>query len=71
MNSSVARIVSYLSRYATILRGDLIYMGNTVFDPDLRELKPGDIMEVELEGVGTITNKLVEMKGALPFPTGE
>ena len=71
MNSSVARIVSYLSRYATILPGDLIYMGNTVFDPDLRELKPGDIMEVELEGVGTITNKLVEMKGALPFPTGE
>lgn len=71
MNSSVARIISYLSRYATILPGDLIYMGNTVFDPDLRELKAGDVMEVELEGVGTISNKIVEMKGALPLATSD
>ena len=70
MNSSVARIVSYLSRYSTILPGDLIFMGNTVFDPDLRELKAGDVMEVELEGVGTISNKIVEMRGVLPLATG-
>jgi len=69
MLSSVAEVVSYLSVYMTLLPGDLIYMGTPNPNPDLREMKTGDIVEVELEGVGVVRNRVVEMKGGLPLPT--
>ena len=69
MLSSVAEVVSYLSVYMTLLPGDLIYMGTPNPNPDLREMKTGDVVEVELEGVGVVRNRVVEMKGGLPLPT--
>jgi 2-keto-4-pentenoate hydratase/2-oxohepta-3-ene-1,7-dioic acid hydratase in catechol pathway len=49
----VDTIVSYISQYATLLPGDVIYTGA----PGLtRAMSPGDIVEVEVEGVGTLRN---------------
>lgn len=49
----VPAIVSHISRHVTLYPGDLIYTG-TPGKTD--KLKPGDTVEVEVEGVGTLTN---------------
>src|SRR3972149_3512505 len=69
MLSSVAEVVSYMSAYMTLWPGDLIYMGTLNPNPDLREMKVGDVCEVEIEGIGVLRNRVVAMKGGLPLPT--
>jgi 2-keto-4-pentenoate hydratase/2-oxohepta-3-ene-1,7-dioic acid hydratase in catechol pathway len=49
----VGAIVSYISRYMTLEPGDLIYTGTP---GQTTALKPGDVVEVELEGVGILRN---------------
>ncbi len=53
---NVETIVSYVSRYVTLLPGDLIFTG-TPGSTDA--MKPGDVVEVEIEGVGTLRNTVV------------
>ncbi|KAI9755132.1 MAG: hypothetical protein M4579_004398 [Chaenotheca gracillima] len=58
----VAKTISFLSRGTTLLPGDLIFTGTpqgvgTGRTPPLW-LKDGDIVEVGLEGAGTIVNKV-------------
>lgn len=55
-----ARIINYVSTFATLLPGDIIATGTPTgsggrFDPP-RWLTPGDLVEVEVEGVGTLLN---------------
>jgi 2-keto-4-pentenoate hydratase/2-oxohepta-3-ene-1,7-dioic acid hydratase in catechol pathway len=50
---NVAAIVSFASMYVTLEPGDLIYTGTP---GKTREIRPGDVVEVELEGVGTLRN---------------
>ncbi len=50
-------MVSYVSTYFTLEPGDLIWsgtMGRT------RAMQPGDVYEVEIEGVGTLRNEVVQ-----------
>lgn len=54
---SVAEIVSYVSRYVTLEPGDVIYTGTP---GTTRQMKPGDVVEVELEGVGVLKNRVVQ-----------
>ncbi len=49
----VARIVSWVSRHVTLEPGDLIYTGTP---GTTSALQPGDVVEVELEGVGILRN---------------
>ena len=49
----VSTIVSYISRYITLEPGDLIFTGTP---GSTSALNPGDVVEVELEGVGILTN---------------
>jgi len=49
----VPAIVSYVSRYVTLLPGDVIYTGTPGATSAIR---PGDVVEVELEGVGVLRN---------------
>lgn len=54
--------ISFLSRGCTLLPGDIIWTGTPQGvgmgrKPQLW-FKDGDVMEVELEGVGTCTNKV-------------
>jgi 2-keto-4-pentenoate hydratase/2-oxohepta-3-ene-1,7-dioic acid hydratase in catechol pathway len=52
----VAAIVSYVSRYVTLEPGDLIFTGTP---GSTRAMAVGDVVEVELEGVGILRNALV------------
>ncbi len=54
----VAKIVSYVSRFVTLLPGDLIFTGTP---GTTRPMKPGDVVEVELEGVGTLRNTVTAL----------
>jgi 2-keto-4-pentenoate hydratase/2-oxohepta-3-ene-1,7-dioic acid hydratase in catechol pathway len=52
----VAQTVSFMSRYVTLYPGDLIFTGT----PGTTEaIRPGDTVEVELEGVGVLSNPVV------------
>ena len=46
--------VSYISQYVTLLPGDVIYTGTP---GSTRAFKAGDVIEVELEGVGILRNR--------------
>jgi len=52
----VAEIVSYVSRYVTLYPGDIIFTGTP---GSTQAMEPGDVVEVELEGVGILRNTIV------------
>jgi 2-keto-4-pentenoate hydratase/2-oxohepta-3-ene-1,7-dioic acid hydratase in catechol pathway len=62
----VAELVEFLSRGTTLLPGDVIFTGTPAGVAMGRKppnwLQDGDVVEVGLEGVGTITNKVVMVK---------
>lgn len=49
----VDEIVSYISRYVTLEPGDLIFTGTP---GSTAAMNPGDVVEVEVEGVGVLRN---------------
>jgi len=53
---NVEAIVSYISHYVTLFPGDLIFTGTP---GTTKAMKPNDIVEIELEGVGILRNKVV------------
>jgi len=46
-------VVSFISRVMTLMPGDLIFTGTP---SGIGRLKPGDVVEVTIEGVGTLRN---------------
>jgi 2-keto-4-pentenoate hydratase/2-oxohepta-3-ene-1,7-dioic acid hydratase in catechol pathway len=57
-------LINYISTFATLVPGDIIVTGTPTgagarFDPP-RWLKPGDIVEVEAEGIGMLRNGVVD-----------
>lgn len=58
----VEEIVSYVSRYVTLYPGDIIFTGTP---GSTQAMEPGDVVEVELEGVGILRNTVVQ-GGNLP-----
>ena len=57
-------LINYISTFTTLVPGDVIVTGTPTgagarFDPP-RYLKPGDIIEVEAEGVGLLRNGVVD-----------
>lgn len=57
--NDVPSMVSFLSRYVTLHPGDLIFTGTP---GQTASLKPGDVVEVELSGVGVLRNKVAAEK---------
>jgi 2-keto-4-pentenoate hydratase/2-oxohepta-3-ene-1,7-dioic acid hydratase in catechol pathway len=55
----VPATVSFISEHVTLYPGDLIYTGTP---GETSEIKPGDVVEVELEGVGVLRNPVVAEK---------
>ena len=53
---NVAKMVSTISQHVTLHPGDLIFTGTS---GTTSPIKPGDKVEVEIEGVGTLTNGVV------------
>jgi 2-keto-4-pentenoate hydratase/2-oxohepta-3-ene-1,7-dioic acid hydratase in catechol pathway len=52
----IPTIISYLSTYITLLPGDVIYTGTP---GTTSAMKPGDIVEVDIEGIGVLRNPVV------------
>jgi len=55
---NTSAIVSYISKYVTLQPGDLIFTGTP---GETKAIKPGDVVEVEVEGVGVLRNKVVRV----------
>ena len=49
-------IVSWISTWVTLMPGDLIYTGTP---GSTRRMSPGDVVEVEIEGIGLLRNPVV------------
>lgn len=61
---SFRKIVSYVSTFTTLVPGDIIVTGTPTgagarFDPPVW-LKPGDVVEVEAEGIGILRNGVAD-----------
>ncbi len=54
---SIREIVAYISRFFTLEAGDLILTGTPA---GVGALKPGDVVEVEIEKIGVLTNRVEE-----------
>lgn len=57
-------LINYISTFTTLMPGDVIVTGTPTgagarFDPP-RYLKPGDVIEIEAEGVGLLRNGVVD-----------
>ena len=60
---SLAEIVAYASRNEIVVPGQVIGSGTVGLGCGLelyRKLKPGDVIELEIEGIGTLRNRLAE-----------
>ena len=51
----VENYISEMTKYMTLHPGDVIWMGT---DGAAENLKVGDVCEVEISGVGTLTNPI-------------
>jgi 2-keto-4-pentenoate hydratase/2-oxohepta-3-ene-1,7-dioic acid hydratase in catechol pathway len=49
----VETMVSYVSQFITLFPGDVLYTGTPA---QTRAMQPGDVVEVEIEGIGTLRN---------------
>jgi len=49
----VPTVISFISRYVTLTPGDAIYTGTP---GNTRAMQPGDVVEVEIEGIGILRN---------------
>lgn len=58
--NDVPTIISYISQYITLYPGDLIYTGTS---GTTRALKAGDVVEVEVAGIGTLSNPVAPERG--------
>ena len=57
-------LVADIARTITLVPGDMLFSGTPAFS---RPVKPGDVVEVEVEGLGRLTNHIVE--GPTPIRT--
>lgn len=60
----VARQIAYISTFTTLVPGDIIVTGTPTgagarFDPPIW-LKPGDVVEIEAEGIGVLRNGVAD-----------
>ena len=50
-------LVADIARTITLVPGDMLFSGTPAFS---RPVEPGDVVEVEVEGLGTLRNRIVE-----------
>ena len=55
------RLVSYLSQAITLLPGDVIITGTP---SGVGPVVPGDVVDIDIEGIGVLTNPVVAEKAA-------
>lgn len=52
----VGEIIEYITAFTTLLPGDVVLTGTP---SGVGPVEPGDIMEVEIDGIGVLTNRVV------------
>ena len=52
----IAQVIATMTRYVTLHPGDVIWMGS---EGSVRQIADGDVVEIEIEGIGKITNPVV------------
>ncbi len=57
----IATIVNYVTQFVTLQPGDIIFTGTP---GQTKAMAPGDIIEVEVEGVGVLRNRIAEARAA-------
>ena len=60
-------LVADIARTITLVPGDILFSGTPAFS---RPVQPGDIVEVEVEGLGKLTNHIVEGPTAIRTDVG-
>jgi 2-keto-4-pentenoate hydratase/2-oxohepta-3-ene-1,7-dioic acid hydratase in catechol pathway len=53
-----AYLVSFISHVMTLCPGDVIITGTP---PGVGPMQPGDVVEVQIEGIGTLSNKVIRL----------
>jgi 2-keto-4-pentenoate hydratase/2-oxohepta-3-ene-1,7-dioic acid hydratase in catechol pathway len=53
---NIPQFIAVMTRYFTLWPGDVIWMGTDGSSPDI---KAGDVVEVDITGIGTLRNKFV------------
>jgi 2-keto-4-pentenoate hydratase/2-oxohepta-3-ene-1,7-dioic acid hydratase in catechol pathway len=56
----VRHLISFISRVMTLLPGDVIATGTPA---GIGPMRPGDVVEVRVEGIGTLRNRVLAEKG--------
>jgi 2-keto-4-pentenoate hydratase/2-oxohepta-3-ene-1,7-dioic acid hydratase in catechol pathway len=56
MTHSIPAIVSYVSKNMTLLPGDIILTGSPA---GISQIKAGDVIECEIEGIGILANSVI------------
>jgi len=57
---SVSRLISVITAFMTLYPGDVVWTGTP--KGGASPIKVGDVIEVEVEGIGVLKNKLVAPK---------
>jgi 5-oxopent-3-ene-1,2,5-tricarboxylate decarboxylase/2-hydroxyhepta-2,4-diene-1,7-dioate isomerase len=60
-------LVADIARLITQVPGDLLFSGTPAFS---RPVQPGDVVEVEVEGLGTLVNRIVDGPTAVRTDVG-
>ena len=55
---NIETIIGYVSRYVTLVPGDVIYTGTP---GNTKPMQPGDVVEIEVEGVGVLRNRIARL----------
>jgi 5-oxopent-3-ene-1,2,5-tricarboxylate decarboxylase/2-hydroxyhepta-2,4-diene-1,7-dioate isomerase len=53
---SVGKLISFISEFMTLRPGDIIFTGSP---EGACNVNVGDVMEIEIEGIGILKNKVV------------
>jgi 2-keto-4-pentenoate hydratase/2-oxohepta-3-ene-1,7-dioic acid hydratase in catechol pathway len=56
----VRRLISFISQVMTLLPGDVIATGTP---SGIGPMRPGDVVEVKVEGIGTLRNRVLAEEG--------
>ena len=62
---NIADVIEYTTKYIPLDPGDVIYTGTpsgVALEFDSGYLTDGDVIEIEIEGIGTLTNKVKLVK---------
>jgi 2-dehydro-3-deoxy-D-arabinonate dehydratase len=58
MKRSLEELVGFLKRYNPVPPGTILLTGTGIVPPDDFSLRDGDLVEIEIEGIGVLRNRI-------------